>query len=191
MRLAALLSGTLPVAVFCGSLIVLCADPKEGALPLLSAGTAAPAVVPERSVESLPPAPSAPLPASEPAAPPAAAAEPAPPPSQKPERKNYREVLAVVTAYCPCTRCCGPEADGRTSIGVNAWKRGIASDPRAVDYGTRVYVEGYGFAYIDDTGGALRRTWRRRGQVHLDLRMTYHWQAREWGRQEMRVRIYE
>ncbi len=104
---------------------------------------------------------------------------------------SRRKVWAVVTAYCPCSRCCGAWADGRTSLGLSAWKPGIAADPRAIPYGTRVYVEGYGEAVVDDTGGILRRTWRRKGQIHLDVRMTYHWEARQWGRREMWVEIIE
>lgn len=112
------------------------------------------------------------------------------PAESKPERK-YREVWATVTAYCPCARCCGRSADGRTSLGLSAWRPGIAADPAAVPYGTEVYIEGYGLAVVDDTGGAMRRAWRRKGTIHLDVRMTYHYEARQWGQKVMKVKIYE
>lgn len=108
-----------------------------------------------------------------------------------PEGRSYREVRALVTAYCPCARCCGRHANGRTSIGTTAWRPGMAADPRAVPYGTLVEVPGYGTYPIDDTGGAMRQSWRRRGVIHIDIRMTYHWQAREWGRRYMTIRIYD
>lgn len=120
-------------------------------------------------------------------------AESAPPRPEgaAPEGRSYREVRALVTAYCPCARCCGRHANGRTSIGTSAWRPGMAADPRAVPYGTLVEVPGYGTYPIDDTGGAMRQSWRRRGVIHIDIRMTYHWQAREWGRQYMTIRIYD
>lgn len=120
-----------------------------------------------------------------------AAADVSPPEGAAPEGRSYREVRALVTAYCPCSRCCGRHANGRTSLGTTAWRPGMAADPRAVPYGTLVDVPGYGAYAIDDTGGAMRQSWRRRGVIHIDIRKTYHWQAREWGRRYMTVRIYD
>ncbi|MDR1533781.1 MAG: 3D domain-containing protein [Planctomycetota bacterium] len=102
----------------------------------------------------------------------------------------HREEVALVTAYCPCHRCCGSSASGVTSIGKDAWLPGVAADPLYLDYGTRVFVPGYGLSLIDDTGGAMRRHWRRNGLLHLDLRMTYHHEAKQWGRRYLRVKIY-
>ena len=107
------------------------------------------------------------------------------------ERGWYREEVALVTAYCPCTRCCGSQAKGITSIGKNAWSTGVAAEPAYIPYGTKVLVPGYGFSEIDDTGGAMRRHWRQNGLLHLDVRMTYHREARNWGKQYLRVKIYE
>ncbi|MCC8191030.1 MAG: 3D domain-containing protein [Planctomycetes bacterium] len=66
----------------------------------------------------------------------------------------------------------------------------MAADPLYLDYGTRVFVPGYGLSVIDDTGGAMRRQWRRNGQLHIDVRMTYHYEARQWGKQYLPVKIY-
>ncbi|MDR0867331.1 MAG: 3D domain-containing protein [Planctomycetota bacterium] len=104
---------------------------------------------------------------------------------------KYHEVWAVVTAYCPCARCCGARAHGRTSLGNTAWVSGIAADPRALPYGTRLAVPGYGEAVVDDTGGAMRRHWDRRGEIHVDVRMKWHHEARDWGRKWMKIRIYD
>lgn len=109
---------------------------------------------------------------------------------QKPAGK-YREIWAVVTAYCPCSRCCGRNAAGITSQGTSAWKPGVAADPRAISYGTKLFIPGYGTYVVDDTGGAMRRSWRNDGRVHVDIRMTYHWQAKEWGRKYMKIRLYQ
>jgi len=111
------------------------------------------------------------------------------PPSD--EYGAYREAVAMVTAYCPCARCCGSFADGRTSTGTSAWRPGLAAAPLALPYGTRVFVPGYGFSVVDDTGGAMRRSWRVRGQLHIDVRMNYHYEARAWGVQYLHVHIYD
>lgn len=103
----------------------------------------------------------------------------------------YREEIALTTAYCPCPKCCGLHSPGITSTGKNAWTPGLAADPLYLDYGTRVFVPGYGLSVVDDTGGAMRRHWRRNGLLHIDVRMTYHYEARQWGNQYLRVRIYE
>ncbi len=104
--------------------------------------------------------------------------------------RKYRELGATVTAYCPCSRCCGARARGRTSLGGSAWLPGIAADPRALPYGTVVDVPGYGVHTVDDTGGAMRDSWRNHGRLHLDIRMKTHYEARQWGRRTMKVRVY-
>jgi len=104
---------------------------------------------------------------------------------------RYREERATVTAYCPCQRCCGPLARGITSTGVPAWGPGVAADPDRLPYGSRIFVPGYGVATVDDTGGAMRRAWRLRGRLHVDVRMDGHREAREWGRRELLIRVYE
>jgi 3D (Asp-Asp-Asp) domain-containing protein len=103
----------------------------------------------------------------------------------------HREENALVTAYCPCAKCCGTLSPGITSIGKSAWTTGLAADPLKLEYGTVVLVEGYGLSVVDDTGGAMRRHWRRDGILHIDVRMTYHYEARQWGKRYMRVKIYE
>jgi 3D (Asp-Asp-Asp) domain-containing protein len=194
------ITGIALVAAFCGYLLLATSEPvnSEKASILLSGSTVkAPPVLSDEEILSriAPPAytlgteSEPPLPATMPPE----TAEPEAPeaPTATAENRNYREVWAVVTAYCPCSRCCGRHANGRTATGKSAWTRGFAAAPDAVPYGTKVYVEGYGQATVDDTGGAMRTTYRRSGVVHLDVRMTYHWQARQWGRKFMRVRIYE
>lgn len=103
----------------------------------------------------------------------------------------FREESALITAYCPCSKCCGTQSPGITSIGKNAWTPGLAADPIKLDYGTKVFVPGYGMSVVDDTGGAMRRHWRRDGLLHIDVRMTYHYEAREWGKKYMKVKIYD
>ncbi len=148
------------------------------------------------------PAPAAPAPATPEPEDDEPLAVPAPPPpvgdiqlpepelTQEDEAKS-RSAWALVTAYCPCRRCCGRHANGTTSTGSSAWSRGVAAAPGAIAYGIRVFVPGYGYALVDDTGGAMRRVWRQGGMLHLDVRMSYHWQARQWGKRLLKIRVYD
>lgn len=86
------------------------------------------------------------------------------------------------TAYClgPCRRC---GTQGRTLTGRRT-ARGVAVPARLASrrlrLGARVWVQGYGFAVCDDTGGF------RRG---IDLRFPTHRQAEQWGVRRVRVRV--
>ena len=105
---------------------------------------------------------------------------------------KHKTINVIATAYCPCARCCG-RMSGKTSTNKNAWKPGVAADPRAIPYNTIIHVPGYDRAdlvAVDDTGGAMRRAWGQ-GYVLIDVRMTYHWQARQWGRKELSIKVYE
>ncbi len=209
MRRAQPLISLFVVALFCGYLISATTerparDEETSDIILLSRLAAVPAVPadPKPVVTPVPAGnpeerffPNAHTPVDAALALPRSGAEIPPPQPQPHEREawkgEYREVWAIVTAYCPCRICCGRSANGRTSTGTTAWRPGAAADPRALPYGTRIHVEGYGYTEIDDTGGAMRRNWRRNGMLHVDIRMTYHYQARRWGRRVMKIRVYD
>ncbi len=99
-------------------------------------------------------------------------------------------VWATVTAYCPCTKCCGPGAQGLTSTGLACkdHPRGIAVDPKCIPYGTRIAVPGYGIARADDTGGAMRKDWKC-GVVHIDVRFADHTAAKSFGVKHMYIEV--
>ena len=67
----------------------------------------------------------------------------------------------LVTAYCPCKKCCGPKACGVTASGAPVSANGghfVAADPR-IAFGTRIRIAGYagGVAVpVLDTGGAIK-----------------------------------
>lgn len=118
-------------------------------------------------------------------------------------------IKAKVTAYCPCEICCGADSDGYTARGSHVYSSdpnqvyGLAADPKAIPYGTKVYVPGYWeslqrnrnlrpteMTKIDDTGGAMRQSWRN-GVVHIDVRYRTHSAALKWGVREMWVFVFE
>ena len=67
-----------------------------------------------------------------------------------------RRLVLVATAYEPGPRSCGKYADGYTAIGVRATRGVAAVDPRVIPLGTRLYVDGYGYAVAADVGSAIK-----------------------------------
>jgi 3D (Asp-Asp-Asp) domain-containing protein len=67
-----------------------------------------------------------------------------------------RRLVLVATAYEPGPGSCGKYADGYTAIGVRATRGVAAVDPRVIPLGTRLYVDGYGYAIAADVGGAIK-----------------------------------
>jgi 3D (Asp-Asp-Asp) domain-containing protein len=100
-------------------------------------------------------------------------------------------VKVLTTGYCPCKICCEKEQqDWKTSINrdIRANPFGIATAHDLVPPRIWVEVPGYGWAMVDDTGGAMRQD-AKRGIVHLDLRFEEHQVARRWGRRWMWVAL--
>lgn len=77
--------------------------------------------------------------------------------------------------------------DGFTASGVKT-KRDpngystIAVDPRVIPLGSKVYVEGYGYAIASDTGGAIK------GNI-IDLFIPTDAEAKNWGRRSVTIHI--
>jgi len=121
-----------------------------------------------------------------------------------------RWVWAKVTAYTPWDEIDANSGyqDGYTAIMVDTQSGnpnemyGIAADPRAIPYGTRVYVPEYWESLqnnknsiptriiVDDTGGAMRQSWDH-GELHIDVRYRTKDAARKWGVKHMKIFIYE
>lgn len=85
-----------------------------------------------------------------------------------------------VTAYCPCTRCCGPDAHGVTASGRRVSYNGgrfVAADTNVLPFNTRVSIPGYNGGQpveVIDRGGAIKGN-------RLDVFFPDHATARRWG----------
>ena len=117
---------------------------------------------------------------------------------------EYNQVLEVVaTAYCPGTpgsgcpidsrgaaHCTGIYNDGFTFSGIRAVAGDgsrenphiIAVDPQVIPLGSLVYIEGYGLARAEDTGGVIK------GHI-IDLLFDRHDDALRFGRKNLRIYI--
>ncbi len=98
---------------------------------------------------------------------------------------NYSKVITMnATAYCPCASCNGAWAGQPSSMGL-AVKHGIvAVDPKFIPLGTKLYIEGYGYAVAADTGGAIKGN-------RIDLCYDSHEEALSsgWGHTNTKVYI--
>ena len=67
-----------------------------------------------------------------------------------------KEIYVTSTAYTAnCSGCSGITATG-INLHSNPNAKVIAVDPRVIPLGTKVHVEGYGYAVAADTGGAIK-----------------------------------
>lgn len=72
----------------------------------------------------------------------------------------------------------------RTATGTNPKVGTIAVDPRVIPLGSRVYVEGYGFARAEDTGGAIK------GNI-IDVFLETEHDCRSWGRKKVKIYVLD
>lgn len=92
-----------------------------------------------------------------------------------------------VTAYCPCSQCCGPYANGITASGKTARaKHTIAVDAYnpIVPMGTKVVIEGTVYT-VEDTGNL-----NHYGN-DFDIFYAKHNQTSQWGRRHVEAYIAE
>jgi len=61
----------------------------------------------------------------------------------------------------------------------------VAADTKYYQFGTRLYIPGYGYGVIEDRGSAIK------GPSRLDLYYNSHSEARQWGRQQVEVIFYQ
>lgn len=92
---------------------------------------------------------------------------------------QYKKILKMeATAY---------SGDGITATGtvprrIQGGISTIAVDPRVIPLGSKVYVEGYGYAIAEDTGGAIKSN-------IIDIFLNSDSECRQWGRRQVNVYI--
>ena len=90
----------------------------------------------------------------------------------------------AATGYSPDPRECPRSSHGRTATGLKAGYGIVAVDPHVIKMGTRLYIEGYGYAIAADKGGAIKG-------MRIDLGHETHGEALRIGRRTVRVHILE
>lgn len=96
---------------------------------------------------------------------------------------RYKRVMTMnSTAYEPGPRSCGKYADGYTCNGTKAGYGVVAVDTRVIPLGTRLFIEGYGYAVAADRGGAI-------DGHDIDLCFQTVSECMKWGRKKVKVYV--
>lgn len=108
---------------------------------------------------------------------------PAPAETVNPEPAG-KEITVEATAYtAECAGCIGITKTG-VDLKANPNAKVIAVDPSIIPLGSQVYVEGYGYATAEDTGGAIKGN-------RIDVFVPEHNDALQWGRKQVKVTIID
>jgi 3D (Asp-Asp-Asp) domain-containing protein len=115
-----------------------------------------------------------------------------------PLRRADAVVTIKTTGYCACPKCSGwkfnwlglpvsqkgkPKVIGETSGGHMARPGIVAVDPKIFPPGTKFYIPGYGWARGEDLGSGVKGR-------HLDLYFFQHRNAKKWGEQTKKVKVW-
>ncbi len=88
----------------------------------------------------------------------------------------------LATGYSAHPKSTAPYDDGVSALGLPAGYGLVAVDPQVIPLGTRLYVEGYGYAIAADVGGGINGR-------QIDLCFDSHQDALFFGRQWLKVHI--
>jgi 3D (Asp-Asp-Asp) domain-containing protein len=111
------------------------------------------------------------------------------------ERKwTSHRIEVIATAYCLCEKCCNKKVhDGKTATGSNAYKPGIAVDPKIISPGSMIdcaeYTRKPTWCLADDRSAPLEEGGKIIGN-RIDLRMTNHQEALNFGTKKVNIRIW-
>ncbi|MBM7693416.1 3D (Asp-Asp-Asp) domain-containing protein/LysM repeat protein [Peribacillus deserti] len=135
-------------------------------------------VPPQKTTAASKPAEAKPV-AAQPAAARPTAAQPA---AVKQEAAPAKVLTVNATAYtADCEGCSGITATG-VNIKENPNAKVIAVDPSVIPLGSKVYVEGYGYATAEDTGGAIKGN-------RIDVFIPNEQNALNWGTKTVKVTV--
>lgn len=92
--------------------------------------------------------------------------------------RGARSLVMTATAYSAYDA-----GNGSYTYGGNAVRHGIvAVDPSVIPLGTRLYIDGYGYAVADDIGSSIKGN-------RIDLAFNSHGEAVQFGRRPVTVYI--
>lgn len=85
---------------------------------------------------------------------------------------NASGTVYKITAYCPCSKCCG-KATGRTASGTTATPGRTVAASSQFAFGTKLNIGGHVYT-VEDRGGAINGN-------KIDIFVSSHAQALQWG----------
>lgn len=85
----------------------------------------------------------------------------------------------VITAYCPCSKCCGKSTGITASGSVAQANHTIAADTKILPFNTEVIINGEKYV-VEDTGGAIKSN-------RIDMFFNTHSEALNYGKKKEKV----
>ena len=85
---------------------------------------------------------------------------------------NSSGTVYKITAYCPCSKCCG-KATGRTASGTRATPGRTVAASGKYAFGTKLNIGGHIYT-VEDRGGAITGN-------KIDIFVGSHAEALQWG----------
>ncbi|MFD1851376.1 3D domain-containing protein [Oceanobacillus bengalensis] len=101
--------------------------------------------------------------------------------AEVPNGRTFSVEATAYTAYC--AGCSGITATG-INLRENPKAKVIAVDPNIIPLGSKVYVEGYGYAVAGDTGGVINGN-------KIDIHVPTKDEAFKWGRRTVEITIVD
>jgi 3D (Asp-Asp-Asp) domain-containing protein len=99
--------------------------------------------------------------------------------------RGKRMLEMEATAYDAGPQSTGKwSSGGRTASGKKVKFGMVAVDPRVIPLGTKLFIEGYGYAVAEDTGGAIKG-------LRIDLFYESRREALQFGRRKVKVYIID
>ncbi|KAA0965080.1 LysM peptidoglycan-binding domain-containing protein [Sporosarcina sp. ANT_H38] len=104
--------------------------------------------------------------------------------SRSTSTNGVKEFTVSATAYTAyCNGCTGITKTG-INLRENSELKVIAVDPNVIKLGTKVHVEGYGYAIAGDTGGSIKGN-------KIDVFIPTKSDAYKWGRKNVKITIMD
>ncbi|WP_050615241.1 3D domain-containing protein [Bacillus testis] len=104
--------------------------------------------------------------------------------AQQQQPTSGTSMTVTATAYtADCAGCSGITATG-VNLKSNPNAKVIAVDPSVIPLGSKVYVEGYGYATAADTGGAIKGN-------KIDVLVPSQGAATQWGVKQVNIKIVD
>ena len=97
------------------------------------------------------------------------------------ENSSSTVKIYKVTAYCPCSKCCGSHANGYTASGTKATAGRTIAAPSNFAFGTKLLINGKEYV-VEDRGGAIKGN-------RIDMYVDSHSQALAWGVKYLPVEV--
>ena len=97
---------------------------------------------------------------------------------------HFQKVMEVEATAYDSSGGNGGRYYGLTAVGTRAKKGVVAVDPKVIPLHTRLYIEGYGYAVAEDTGGAIKGH-------RIDLCFNSNREAIQFGRKKIKIYVLD